>query len=309
VHAAALKNATTSTFLLRDPNVEEAHFVVRNSSTKELFGFCTTYYLNATGVGHIGAIIVDPARRRLSIGHSLHDRAVRALLQRKGITKFQLGVRFPNVYLGIPRSDPVEYKRLRQWFAKMGWNTSLSTPVATMALHDLPTWSPPEGLGQALTNPEVKYDLVYGAEYTEVMMEHLTRCARSEVQSIYQMALSNKEGAGIIRAKRASDQFVLGSILICRSESQIARFIPSLYKQAGMACISSPVISARFSDRISVFQGLVLLGLRQFKKQGLQTVLLDYVSHSFRPCWRFTDRQCRSAKMSPWTVSRHWVSQ
>ncbi|KIX04129.1 uncharacterized protein Z518_07682 [Rhinocladiella mackenziei CBS 650.93] len=277
VLAGTLKNAVTGTFLLHDPEVEEAHFVVRNSSTKELFGFCTTYYFKTSGVGHIGTIIVDPARRRLSIGHSLHDRAVRALLQKKGITKFQLGVRFPNVYLGIPKLDPVEYKRLRQWFAKLGWNVSISTPVAKMMIRDLTTWSPPEGLGQALTNPEVKYDLVYGSEYVDVTMEHLKRCARTDVQGIYQIALGNKEGCGIIRAKRASDQSILASILICRPGSKIARFIPSLYKQTGMACISSPVISTLFSDQVSLFQGLVLLGIRQFKKLGLQTVLLDYI--------------------------------
>ncbi|KIW87040.1 uncharacterized protein Z519_12337 [Cladophialophora bantiana CBS 173.52] len=276
VNAAALKNAVTGTFLLRDPDVEEAHFVVRNSSTKELFGFCTTYYFKNSGVGHIGAIIVDPARRRLSIGHSLHDRAVRALLQKKGITKFQLGVRFPHVYLGIPKLDPVEYKRLRQWFAKLGWNVSLSTPVATMIIRDLSIWIAPEGLAQALTSPEVKYDLVHGAEYAEVMMEHLTRCARTDVRGIYQMALSNKEGCGIIRAKRASDQSILGSILMCRAESRIARHVPSLYKQVGTACLSSPVISTMYSDRVSLFQGLVLLGIRQIKKQGLRTLLLDY---------------------------------
>lgn len=277
-NAGVLKNAVTSSFLLRDPNVEEAHFVVRNSSTKELFGFCTTYFIKGSGKGHIGAILVDPARRRLSIGHSLHDRAVRALLQKKGIGQFQLGVRFPHIYLGIPKLDLVEYKQLRQWFAQLGWNTSLTVPVSTMMIRDLATWSPPEGLGQALANPEIKYDLVYGADYADVMMEHLTRCARTDVQGIYQLAMSNKDGCGIIRAKRAADQSILGSVLICRSESKMARFIPSLYKQAGVACISSPVISTMFSDRISLFQGLVLLGIRQFKKQGLRTLLLDYVS-------------------------------
>ncbi|KAL2433598.1 hypothetical protein ABEF95_007335 [Exophiala dermatitidis] len=275
-NAAALKNVRASTFLLRDVDVEEAHFVVRNSSTKELFGFCATYFSSKTGVGHIGAIIVDPARRRLSIGHSLHDRGVRALLQKKGITKFQLGVRFPNVYLGIPKLDPLEYKRLRQWFAKLGWNTSLSIPVASMAI-DLTGWATPEGLGQALTNPDVKYDLVYGEEYEAVMMEHITRCARYDVQSIYQLALSNKEATGVIRAKRASDQSIMGSVLICRSESGIAQFIPAVYKQTGVACISSPVISTASSNRISIFQGLILLGLRQLKKQGLRAVLLDYI--------------------------------
>lgn len=279
LHATALRNTATSTFLLHDPEVEEAHFVVRNSSTKELFGFCTTYYYKSSGVGHIGAILVDPARRQLSIGHSLHDRAVRALLQKKGITKFQLGVRFPSVYPGIPKQDPLEYKRLRQWFAQLGWNVSLSTPVSSMVIQDLSSWSPPDGLGQALTNPEVKYDLVYGAEYTDVMMEHLKRCARTDVQGIYRIALGNKDGCGIIRAKRTTDQSILGSILICRAESKIARFIPALYKQVGMGCISCPVISTMFSDRMSLFQGLVLLGIRQFKKQGLRTLLLDYVSY------------------------------
>ena len=278
VHATILRNATSGTFLLRDPDVEEAHFVVRNSSTKELFGFCTTYYFTSSGVGHIGAIIVDPARRRLSIGHSLHDRAVRALLQRKGITKFQLGVRFPHLYLGIPRLDPLEYKRQRQWLAKLGWNVSLSTPVATMMIRDLSSWSAPEGLGQALTLSDVKYDLVHGVEYNDTMMEHLTRCARTDVRGIYQRALGDKAGCGIIRAKRASDQAVLASILMCRPESQIARYIPSLYKQAGAACLSSPVISTMYSDRVTLFRGLILLGIRQFKKQGLRTVLLDYVS-------------------------------
>jgi beta-N-acetylhexosaminidase len=283
VHAAALVNATSSTFLLRDPDVEEAHFVVRNSSTKELFGFCTTYFFKNSGVGHIGAIVVDPARRRLSIGHSLHDRAVRALLQKKGITKFQLGVRFPHVYLGIPKLDPLEYKRQRQWFAKLGWNVSLSTPVATMMIRDLSTWSSPDGLGQALTLSDVKYDLVHGAEYTDAMMEHLTRCARTDVRGIYQRALGDKAGCGIIRAKRASDQAILASILMCRPESKIARFIPSLSKQVGTACLSSPVISTMYSDRVTLFQGLILLGIRQFKKQGVRTVLLDYVS-TFKLC-------------------------
>lgn len=92
-----LKGATSNTFLLGNPAIEEAHFVVRNSTTKQLFGFCATYYSKAAAVGHIAAIVVDPGRRRLSIGHSLHDRAVRALLQHKSLKKLQLGARLPNV--------------------------------------------------------------------------------------------------------------------------------------------------------------------------------------------------------------------
>jgi len=278
-HSTLLQHTTTSTFLLRASGIEEAHFVVRNSSTKELFGFCTTYYLQATNVGYIGAVIVDPARRRLSIGHSLHDRAVRALLQRKGIQRFQLGVRYPHVYLGIPKVDPVDHKKLRQWFAKLGWNVSGSASVCTLLIRDLTIWTPPEGLGQALTSTEIKYDLVHGVEYADVMLEHLTRSARLDVQHIYQMALDRKQGCGIIRAKRAADGAVLGSILLFRSDSNIARFVPAVFKQPGKACISSPVISTMAGDRISLLQGLVLLAVRQLKKQGQRKVLFDYVSH------------------------------
>lgn len=92
-----LKGATSNTFLLRHPTIDEAHFVVRNSTTKQLFGFCATYYSTAAAVGYIAAIVVDPGRRKLSIGHSLHDRAVRALLQHKGAKKFQLGAHIPHV--------------------------------------------------------------------------------------------------------------------------------------------------------------------------------------------------------------------
>lgn len=115
-----LSNATSNSFLLRQANVLEAHFVVRNSSTQALYGFCSTYYFKATGTGVIGALFVDPARRKLSIGHSLHNRAIRTLLQREDVKRFQLGSRLPSIYLGIPSGHGTERKRLRQWFANLG---------------------------------------------------------------------------------------------------------------------------------------------------------------------------------------------
>ncbi|KEF57682.1 murein transglycosylase [Exophiala aquamarina CBS 119918] len=281
VHASLLRNTTTKTFLLRDPEVEEAHFVVRNSSTKELFGFCTTYYFKSSGIGHIGAIIVDPARRRLSIGHSLHDRAVRALLQKQGITKFQLGVRYPNVYLGIPKLDLVDSKRLRLWFAKLGWNVSLSSSVTTMTIRDMANWSAPEGLGQSLTVNEVKYDLVHGPDYLDGIIDHLTRSARLDVQGIYRAAAASKEQAGIIRAKRVSDQVVLATVLVLKPEFQKSEHIASWNKSLGMGCISAPVISTIFSDRMTLYQGILLLALRYFKKQSARSVILDYAREDF----------------------------
>lgn len=123
-HRSELSSATSNSFLLRQDDVLESHFVVRNSSTQALYGFCSTYYFKATGTGVIGALFVDPARRKLSIGHSLHSRAIRTLLQREGARRFQLGSRLPSIYLGIPSGHTSERKRLRSWFANLGCKSS-----------------------------------------------------------------------------------------------------------------------------------------------------------------------------------------
>lgn len=119
-----LTGATSNSFLLRQQNVLETHFVVRNSSTHALYGFCSTYFFKSTGTGAIGALFVDPSRRKLSIGQNLHNRAIRTLLQREGIKRFQLGSRLPSIYLGIPSDHGPERKRLRSWFANLGCKCS-----------------------------------------------------------------------------------------------------------------------------------------------------------------------------------------
>lgn len=226
----------------------------------------------------IGSIIVDPSRRNLSIGHSLHSRAIRSLLQKKGVKKFQLGSRLPSIYLGIPTVDPTNRKRLRQWFANMGWNVSLTRSVCSMILPDLPNWRPPEGLGHTLSNPDVKYDLVAGTEYTDVMIDHVKPNSRQGVLEVYQIALADKAGCGIIRAKRAQDGSILGSVIIYKGASKLGEFVSTLADQRAVAGgISSVVISRSAAESTSLIQGLVLLGIRQIKKQGSSLVVLDSV--------------------------------
>lgn len=273
-----LKNTSAKTFLLADDSVEEAHFVVRNSTTRELLGFCATYYHKFSGEGHIGIILVDPARRHQSIGHSLHDRAIRALLQKPSPTQFRLGSHVPNVFLGIPKADLNDYKKLRQWFAKLGWNVSQSRPVCRMAIPDLSTWTPPDGLGQNLTHPDIKYDLVHGNDYAEPVMAHVSTYAPTDVQLLYKMALSNKEGCAIIRGKRGTDGAIIATVLLYRNESKLAPLIPQVKNPgANMGGIGSPVLASDVPDRTTLLQGLVLLGVRQLKRQGIGSLVLDYV--------------------------------
>ncbi|KAJ5727112.1 hypothetical protein N7493_004932 [Penicillium malachiteum] len=273
-----LLGATSNSFLLRKEDIDEAHFVVRNSSTQALYGFCATYFFRSTGTGVIGCLIVDPSRRKLSIGHSLHSRAIRTLLQRKGIKRFQLGSRLPGIYLGIPSALSVERKRLRQWFANLGWNTSLSRPVCSVVLRNLGTWSPPDGLTAALQNTEVSYDLVYGLDYAREILDHIKTNARQGVTDIYRIALGGAPNCGIIRAKRPSDDMILGSIVIYNERSALAEHMPILRAtQTPVGGISSPVISPCADDYSIIMQGLILLAIKQIRKLNAHAVVMDCV--------------------------------
>lgn len=273
-----LTSVTASHIILNHPGVEEAHFVVRNSSTKELYGFCATYYFKTIGTAVIGVILVSPGRRRLSIGHSLHNRAIRALVQCKGVKRLQLGSRLPNIYLGIPTGNPIDRKKLRQWFANMGWNMLLSRPVCSLVLSNLQSWIPPEGVRNGLKNKDVQYDLVYGTEYADTILDHIKSSSRQGVSEIYKMALADKTSCGIIRAKNPTDGALLGTVVLYKGESKLATHIPAIMDtKVSTGGISCPVISTAAGEYTMLMQGLILLGIRQIKMQGSLAVLLDCV--------------------------------
>lgn len=280
-----LLGATSNSFLLRKEDIDEAHFVVRNSSTQALYGFCATYFFRSTGIGVIGCLIVDPSRRKLSIGHSLHSRAIRSLLQRKGMKRFQLGSRLPGIYLGIPSAISVERKRLRQWFANLGWNTALSRPVCSVVLRNLGTWTPPEGLTVTLQNTDISYDLVYGLDYSREILDHIKTNARQGVTDIYRIALGGAPNCGIIRAKRPSDDMILGSVVIYNERSALAEHMPVLRAtQNPVGGISSPVISPCADDYSIIMQGLILLAIKQIRKLNAQAVVMDCVRINLNSC-------------------------
>ncbi|KAL2824541.1 glycoside hydrolase superfamily [Aspergillus cavernicola] len=273
-----LLGVTPSSFLLRREDIDEAHFVVRNSTTRALYGFCSTYFFHATGTGVIGSLIVDPSRRKLSIGNSLHNRAIRTLLQRKGLKRFQLGSRLPGIYLGIPAANPVERKQLRQWFANLGWNTALSRPVCSVVLRRLQTWSPPDGLVHSLQNAEVTYDLVHGWDYADSILDHVKTNSRQGVIDIYKVALGGAPHCGIIRARRPHDGAILGSVVIYNERASLSEHMPAMKaSHAPTGGISSPVISPSVGEYATLLQGLILLAIKQIRRQGAEAVIIDCV--------------------------------
>ena len=276
-----LGHCSSRTFLLDDTAVEEAHFVVRNSSTHAIYGFCSTYYFPSTGTGVVEAVLVDPERRRLSIGRCLHRRAIKFLLQKQGLRRCQLGSRLPSVFLGIPTDIHPDRKRLREWFSSLGWDVRMSRPVCSMFLSSLKSWVPRESLLSSIQSTDMEFDLVYGPDYADGVLDIVRTSSRQGVIEIYQLALADAAGSAIIRAKRPSDGALLGTVVVYNKASKWSQAVPAVHdRNESIGGMSSPVISPSVGEYSTLLQGLILLGIKEHQNQQATAVLLDCVSAS-----------------------------
>ncbi|KAA8577337.1 hypothetical protein EYC84_007300 [Monilinia fructicola] len=297
----ALAGATADSFELPPPAsytpFEESHYVVRNSSTQALFGFCSTTYSPNTHTGTLSTLFVDPSKRNLSIGHSLHQRALRHLLQKPNITHLQLGSTFPAIYLGIPMSDLTEGARLKRWFATNGWDVVSPRLLYTLIIRNVALWVPPEGLLATIQRVSLQFDLIHGPSHsaTQVLDFVQTHSSSAEILGIYNLAIADPKSCGIIRAKSPIDGSLVGTVIISRSDTLLSRWIPVLSSSPsshshshsqntsasnlkgkekeernrnGLGGIIAPVIPSNNAQREMILQGLVMLSIRQNKNKG-----------------------------------------
>jgi beta-N-acetylhexosaminidase len=274
-----LQSTRASTFTLFNPHVIEAHFVVRNSSTQALYGFVATYFVH--GIGILGALIVDPSKRTMNIGRSLHRRAMKSLTQQRGIKKLQIGSAFPGVFLGIPLD--MEANTVKDWFANSGWDTSFPRRLTTMAVHDLSNWTVPEGLLQSIQRANISFDLIHGLDNADSVLAHVRSNSNPDVLELYRHALSDVKSCGIVRAKDSTGT-LLGTVIVCRQNSPIANFVPPLLSKAGdIGGVLAPIVSAVPLSTL-VLQGLALMGARQNKShKASKTVLSWVVDDNYEP--------------------------
>lgn len=255
--------------------IQNCHYVVRNSSTQALFGFCSTYYYGQTGM--IGALFVDPAKRNLSIGHSLHQRAMLKLMQKPGIQKLQLGIGLPGIYLGIPMGDLSEGARLKRWFANNGWDILSPRLLYTMTIRNLSDWKPPDGMLQTVQRLSFAFDLIHGLDNSETVLDHVRANAGPEVLELYRLALLDSKTCGVVRAKSPVDGALVGTIIICRQETNLSRHLPVLHAAGEIVGgILAPVVP-NSPQASMVLQGLAMLGIKQNKAHRANICVLNWV--------------------------------
>jgi beta-N-acetylhexosaminidase len=268
-----LKTTTASSFELSNPNITEAHFVVRNSSTRALYGFVATYFTGTTGI--IGSLFVDPTKRNVSIGRSLHRRAIKNLTKRSGIQKVRIGMSFPGVFLGIPQD--MEANTIKEWFATSGWDTQFPRRLTNMVLNDLSGWSTPEGLQQSIQRANISFDLIHGLDNADSVLNHARANANPEVSELYRFALSESKACGIVRAKDIGGNLI-GTIIVARPGSPLVKFTPPLLSHTeDIGGILAPIVLPGPLATLTL-QGLTWMGLRQNKGHKAAKTVLSLVS-------------------------------
>ncbi|KAG6363750.1 hypothetical protein INS49_008853 [Diaporthe citri] len=269
-----LRATSSASFDLYNAKIEEAHFVVRNSSTKALYGFCATYYTQ--GIGIIGALFVDPTKRNVSIGRSLHRRALRHLIQKRGIKKVRLGISFPGVFLGIPVDDSTG---LRSWFINSGWDTQFPRRLTNMVIPELGSWTVPEGLLQSISRAGISFDLIHGLDNADNVVEHVRAHANGEVLELYKSALQEVKTCGVVRAKNGGGK-ILGTVIICSPGSSLSHLMPCLQPGSGAEAVGgivAPLVEPTAQATL-VLQGLVVMGVRQNKAHKTARSVLSWVT-------------------------------
>lgn len=206
-----LDQISTDGFLFSHEKIDSDYqFVVRNSSTKELFGYCASYYVEDSATGYLGFLVVDPKRRKKSIGDSLHSRALLALQQIPGIAVIQLGFSIPTTLPGIPGSGS-NREELHEWFSRRDWHIDGSVKRSRITISELQGWKTPEGLSRSLNLPNVKYEILQGGQEIGAVFEHVRSFSSPEIEMLYKVAPTGKVGSGVIRAKSLNDGEIIGT--------------------------------------------------------------------------------------------------
>jgi beta-N-acetylhexosaminidase len=276
-----LAGATAASFNISDPSVSENHYVVRNSSTGALFGFCATY--TSGDFAHIGALFVDPQKRNLSVGHSLFQRALRALGSKPDVAKIRIGVQLPSIFPGVLNLDS-HASRFQRWltatFPAAAHNT-VAQGYSSISIPDLSIWSPPEGVVKTVQRLPVDFDLIHGSSsLDDEMATHLTTHGGWEALKMYRLALDDVEACGVVRAKSRADGRLVGTVIIARSSTSLQRWVPCLVPRSGrnVGGALTPVVNRGWENAAILMQGLLLLGCRQNKAHLATESFVDLVS-------------------------------
>lgn len=248
---------------------DQTHFIVRNSSTGVLYGFCATWIEGA--IGSVMALLVSPSRRGMSIGRSLHERAIKHLRQVAGCKQLRLGSVVPSVFEGIPLA--ADYRNdanvdLVAWFRSAGWDIPVPGTKAkaiyihTLVLPRLLVWSPSQRVISASKDIVLQ---VCSLETVPLLMASLG--ADDPVRAVYREAL---QSATVVVAVEPFSGRIVGSLVVFTRESTVKGYMPWIleFVDARVGGMCGLVVAADQGPQVK--QGLVQYGALLLQQQEIE---------------------------------------
>ncbi|CAN6626139.1 hypothetical protein TRVA0_010S02740 [Trichomonascus vanleenenianus] len=316
----------------------QTHFIVRNSSTNNLYGFCATWVYPHSNVGCIAMIFVEPSRRGMQIGHSLHDRAIKYLINERKVDYVQLGGIIPAFFEGIPFDLNVPFNNTTanlQWFKQSGWDIDIPEAQSMMKksrdamtsraesaspieyspgtqrpritvhnivlLTDLQRWSPTKKLISELELIGIRFDICQPDDSRMDAVLELIRAHYDGTPGLYELYEQARHDGKIIIAIDPVKKTMVGSIILFTRSSPLAGLMPWIleFEDARIGGLCGIATDPEYRDLTNVFTlGLVGCGVRQFKLQGFDRCVIDGV----------TDRQVAVYRDNGFKLWRRYVS-
>ncbi|KUL83625.1 hypothetical protein ZTR_11299 [Talaromyces verruculosus] len=262
------------------PLFEAEHFIVRNSSTQKIYGFCATYYNENLSRGIIAAIVVSTSHRGKGIGFSLHQYALHSLEQRRGIEIVEFGSEIPVIFPGIPNRLSTHQLGLRSWVRNRGWDVGNWNHHEFYAIRLANDWRPttiPEKL--AIDNGFL-YDTVQPQDQEELHQHLLIQACFGAGNSLLRHPVVLSE---LYRCAQTDTQGC--KILLARAKDMSKYFPVEDRKTGGLV----GVVSSRGAQAVSIVEGLILKSLSILIDMGFNGVQ-TFIWYAFRWEILFTHR-------------------
>ncbi|KAH8696741.1 glycoside hydrolase superfamily [Talaromyces proteolyticus] len=307
----------SSYFTTYEPLIKSEHFVVRNSSTHKVYGFCATHYIETLARGCIASIVVSSDHRGRGIGYSLHQHAMGYLQRLPGIEIVQFGSELPAIFAGIPNRLSTNQLSLRGWVKNRGWDVGNWNHHEFHAIRLLRDWKATTSPEKIASSHGFKYDPICARDEDE-LNHHLLMgtgfgVANSALRhpviitDLYRRARADIQGCKIVLARDIRNNKIIGSIILYHSSSQINPFFPVHDKQTGG--LAGIVVSSN-SQAASVVHGLVAKSATVLVEIGFLSAQIFIVrSFFFLSCFisSYTDNTGGRLRI-PCDFGKYWLS-
>ncbi|EED12811.1 conserved hypothetical protein [Talaromyces stipitatus ATCC 10500] len=277
------------------PLFKMENFIVRNSSTQTIYGFCATYYSDNLSRGIIAAIVVSTSHRGKGIGFSLHQYALHNL-QRRRIEVVQFGSEIPVIFPGIPNRLSTHQLGLRSWVKNRGWDVGSWNHhdfyAIRLATDSLPTMVPEKsavdnGLLYDTIQPQDQEELnqhlliqtCFGASssllHHPVVLSELYRCAQTDSQGCKILLARTRDArnSGCLSGKGK----IIGSMILYHASSQMSKYFPVEDRKTGGLV---GVVSLQGAQAVPIVEGLIRKALHILIDIGFnnaQTFIIQFI--------------------------------